>query len=309
MSETKTYVFPEGGSSDNSSLIAMLAPMLQNRGIDPSVLYALNNNNGGLFGGNGMWGGLIALIVIAGLFGGNGGFFGNNNNSSTERDMIMSAIQRNGSDLSQLAASLNSTTAQVQNGINNLATAMATLSGQNGLSAQQIINSIQSGNQGIISQLASCCCDTRNAITTQGYENRIANLEQTNVLGSKMDMNANAISAQIAAQTTDINDHFCALETRELQNKISSLQEANSALKSQIDNAAQTAAIQAYQAQTIAPINAALTSMQNELTTIKGQLPATVTVPSNQGVYLPAGVAYASGLYGYGYGYNNSLWG
>lgn len=61
MSETKTYVFPENGGSDNG-LIALLAPMLQNRGIDPSVLYALNNNNnGGLFGGNGMWGGLIAL--------------------------------------------------------------------------------------------------------------------------------------------------------------------------------------------------------------------------------------------------------
>lgn len=307
MSETKTYVFPEGGSSDNSSIIAMLAPMLQNRGIDPSVLYALNNNNNGFFGGNNGWGGLIALIVIAALFGGNGGWFGGNNNGNTERDMIMSAIQNNGSDLSQLASSLNTTTTQLQSGISNLATAMATLSGQNGLSAQQIINSIQSGNQGIISQLASCCCDTRNAITTQGYENRIANLEQTNQLGNKIDLGTGAIAAQIAAQTTDINDHFCAIETRELQNKIATLQEANTSLKAQIDNAAQTATIQAYQAQMMAPVNAALASVQNELSVIKGQMPATITVPNNQGVYLPAGIAYANGLYGYGY--NTSLWG
>ena len=49
MSEEKTYVFD---SASGCNIISALAPMLQNRGIDPSVL-ALMNNDG--FGGNGGW--------------------------------------------------------------------------------------------------------------------------------------------------------------------------------------------------------------------------------------------------------------
>jgi hypothetical protein len=50
MSEEKTYVF-DGGSTNG--IISALAPMLQNRGIDPSVLALMRDNDG--FGGNGGW--------------------------------------------------------------------------------------------------------------------------------------------------------------------------------------------------------------------------------------------------------------
>jgi hypothetical protein len=50
MSEEKTYVFD---SASGSNIISALAPMLQNRGIDPSVLALMNNNDG--FGNNGGW--------------------------------------------------------------------------------------------------------------------------------------------------------------------------------------------------------------------------------------------------------------
>ena len=49
MSEEKTYVFGEGGAN---SIISALAPMLQNRGIDPSVLALMKDNDGF---GNGGW--------------------------------------------------------------------------------------------------------------------------------------------------------------------------------------------------------------------------------------------------------------
>ena len=49
MSE-KTYVF-DGGAGTNS-IVSALAPMLQSRGIDPSVLAMMNING---FGGNGGW--------------------------------------------------------------------------------------------------------------------------------------------------------------------------------------------------------------------------------------------------------------
>lgn len=45
MSE-KTYVFGDG----TNGIISALAPMLQNKGIDPGVLAMMNNNG---FGGNG----------------------------------------------------------------------------------------------------------------------------------------------------------------------------------------------------------------------------------------------------------------
>jgi hypothetical protein len=47
MSE-KTYVFGDG--TNTNSIISALAPMLQNKGIDPNVLAMMNNDG---FGGNG----------------------------------------------------------------------------------------------------------------------------------------------------------------------------------------------------------------------------------------------------------------
>lgn len=34
----------------------------------------------------------------------------------------------------------------------------------------------------VAQQLASCCCDIKTVVTTQGYENQIATLNQTNTL-------------------------------------------------------------------------------------------------------------------------------
>ena len=47
MSDEKTYVFD---SASGSNIISALAPMLQNRGIDPSVLALMKDNDG--FGNN-----------------------------------------------------------------------------------------------------------------------------------------------------------------------------------------------------------------------------------------------------------------
>ena len=69
MSETKTYVFPEsGGNGGGSGMMAMLAPLLQQKGIDPNLLVAMNgkNNNSG-FGGEGSW--FIWVIFLFFLMG------------------------------------------------------------------------------------------------------------------------------------------------------------------------------------------------------------------------------------------------
>lgn len=166
MSDTKVYQFGETGASSN--LLASYLPLLQQRGIDPSVLCAMGNGNG--FGNFGM-NEIIALVVIAAIFGnGNGGgIFGGGNNNSTEREMLMSAIQRNGTDLSQLAQTLNCSVGQVHAAVDNVATQICNLSAQTGQSSLQIINSLQSGQAALASQIAECCCRTQTAIQESNY--------------------------------------------------------------------------------------------------------------------------------------------
>ena len=175
----RTYVFnQDGGAGSSNGLLASILPSLQNRGIDTGYLMGLmgGNGNGGFFGNNGGFQDIIALIVIAAIFGnGNFGFGGNNNQgNSAEREMIMSAIQRNGIDLNQLAGSINCSVGQIESAINAVSTQLCNIGSQIGMSSQQIINSIQAGNSALATQLADCCCKTQNAITTMGYENQLA---------------------------------------------------------------------------------------------------------------------------------------
>ena len=95
-----------------------------------------------------------------------------------------------------------------------------------------------------------------------------------------------------------MNDQFCALKERELQNKIDSLTAQNTNLKGQIDNAAQTAAVAAM----LAPI-------QKEVSEIKAAQPSTVSVQYPQLTAVPAYTLYGNGYYG-GYPYygSGSIW-
>lgn len=173
MGETKTFVFGNEGAAASNNLLASILPSLQQRGIDTGYLLGMlgNNNRGGIFGdGNGI-GDIIALVIVAALFGnGNGGIFGNNgNNNSTEREMLMSAIQRNGVDLSQLASTLNCSVGRLDDAIGNVATQICNLTGQVGMNSMQIINAIQAGNTAITSQICNCCCDLKQAIAESNY--------------------------------------------------------------------------------------------------------------------------------------------
>ena len=165
MSDSKTYIFGEQG---NSSLNAVL-PFLQQKGIDPAYIMGLmgNGNNGGLFGGRGFED-IIALIIVAAIFGNGNGFgFGNGNNNQS--DLLAHMIERNGTDLSQLAQSIGCSTGRLQDAIGAVSTQICNLAGQNGLSFQQVINSIVSGNAALASQLAECCCKTQTAIQESNY--------------------------------------------------------------------------------------------------------------------------------------------
>lgn len=298
MAEEKTYIFGEGANSMSSLLPALFSKS----GVDPNLLAMMNG--GGGFGNNGSW--FLWIIVILALFRnggfGNGGFPANQLNNDFGREMLLQAINGNGNALNQLASTLNCDINTLQTTLTSVQGQIQSVGNQVGMTGQQVINAIQAGNCQIASQLASCCCDVREAITKQGYDNQLATLNQTNVLGGKIDQ-----------QTTLINDKFCQLEMREMQNKIDALREDKSALINQLSQEHQTNAIQVYQAQTIAPVTAALSALQREVDGIKCKLPESVSVPYSPIVGIPTCVAAQFGLNAFGYGNfgpwnNGSIW-
>ena len=286
--ESKTYVFGNEGSTSNNGMLGLLAPLLQKQGVDPNVLLAMKGNNG--FGGEGgwfMW--VIFLFFLMGWGGGWGGF-GNNGrgglaneiNNDYGRGLLMDAIGGNRNALSNLATQLNCTEGQIQSAISALTSQVQNVGNQVGMSGMQTINALQQGNMQIAQQIANCCCQTNNNITTQGYENKLAICHQTH------DINDNANANALMLRDTNQSNHLALMgkldqmQTQAMQDKLDALREKNSALVAQISNEHQTQALQAYQAQIITPVNAALAALQAEVAGIKCKLPNTVSVPYPQ---------------------------
>ena len=260
----------------------MMFPEMGNNSIDPNLLMALNNNGG--FGGNN-WIWILFLWMIWG-WGGNGwgnGFGGNGSlatqlNGDAGRDLLMSAIQGNGSAIQNLANMLNTGIDTVQNGIFTLNNAITSVGTQVGMSGLQIQNAIQSGNASIASQICQCCCENRLAIANQTNTlqaqaaanqaaDQLAVCQQTNALQNQAERNTRDIVDAISAQSVMINDKFCDLEKRELQDKITALTADNALLRSNADNAAQTAFI-----------NEKFNALNTELVAIKAAQPNTIPV-------------------------------
>lgn len=280
MAEEKTMIF----QPDNT--MSVLAPLLANRGIDAGTLAAMNN--GGWGGNSNMW--LIFLVL---LMGGGGYGWGNNRNGNdflasqinndAGREMLRDAIGGNRAAIADLANNLHVSNTAVQGALNQLALQTQAVGSQIGLSGQQVINAVQQGNCQITHELATNACTIEQMVTNQGYENRIENMQQTNILGSKID-----------AQSQMISDKFAALEMRELQNKLDAERAENATLKAQISNYNQNATINSIVQGATAPLNAAVNNIHEEVESIKGKLPDTVTVP------LP--VAAAAGITPYALG-------
>jgi len=278
-------------------------------------------NNGGLFGGNNGWGGGI-LGFLLGLFFGNGwngfggfgggnaggaGFLSNQINNDSGRELLMNAITSQGeagrAATQNLATMLGQDYNQVSAAIATLQNGLSSLALQQAVSVPQIINSIQSGNSALASQLCQCCCENKLLVTSQGYENQIATLNQTNQLGSQADRNTRSITDAINAQTVAMNDQFCAAKERDLQSKIDSQAEIITQLRGQIDNANQTAAISSYVNSVVAPLSAKVSEIANKMpNTVPVTWPnlaAVNTTPYVSGGYYQGGF---NGFYGPGVG-------
>ena len=304
MSESKTYVF---GENQSSGMLGLLAPLLQQRGLDPNMVAAMMNNRNGSngFGGEGGWFMWVIFLFFLMGWGGNGFGFGNRGSSGLAneinndygRSLLLQAINGNGNAISQLASNLNCSVGQIQNAINGVMSQVQSVGSQVGMSGQAIVNAIQSGNSQLASQLAQCCCENKQLTITQGYETRIQNMEQTSQLVTAGNQNTQAILAKLDAA-----------ETRALQDKIDSLREKNSQQAVIINNAEQSAQFAQMISAAVAPVNTNVQALATEVAGIKCKLPETTTVPYSPVVGIPQSLALQLGLYGNS-SYTTGFWG
>ena len=290
---------------------------------------------GGLFG-NGNYGmngiaDLFGLAIIASMFGwngngfGNGGFGGGNGaagfianqlNNDSGRELIMNAITNQGEASRTAIQTLSTMLGQdfnlVNGAVQNVQNALQTLALQQAVSVPQIINSIQSGDANIISTFQKCCCDQQLATcqqtnTLQGAINGVGNQVQAKAAADQL-----AMCQQTYALTDTMNRNFLALD-----NKIDAL-ESNRKDREITALTAQVAQLQSQNftagvvQQAVAPINAQLNNLANEVDDIKCKLPSTVNVeypnlqvfnatPYVSGGFYPNGY---NGWYGNGFGNN-----
>lgn len=316
MSESKTYVFGNDGTGSNG-IMSLIAPLLQQKGVDPNVLLAMKGNNG--FGGNeGSWFVWLLFILCFCGWGGNGwGGFGNRGNGGLAneinndygRSLLMDAIGGNRNALSNLATQLNCTEGQIQSAISALTTQVSSVGNQVGMSGMQVINALQQGNMQIASQLAQCCCDNKMAIaqqtsTLQNSINAILNEQEKGFSSVAYETQRQTCDLQgtIKDSTQQIIDGQRAAEMRELQNKIDNLREENSTFKS----SAMTSQIVG---QAITPINVALAALQKDVDGIKCGLPETARVAYQPFTAVPNCVAAQMGLYGFNAYNGGGFWG
>lgn len=272
-------------------------PENNNGGTVPAWMAAMNN--GGL-GGN--WGGLGGGVLgfLLGLFFGNGyggwggngfggnaggaGFLSNQINNDNGRDLLMAAINSNGeasrAAIQNLATMLGQDFNLVNSGVQGIRDGIANLASQTGMSSLQIINSIQAGNSELASKLCSCCCEIKNGITTQGYENQIATLNQTNQLSNAITGGNQRIVDAIADLKTTTIAEFCAARERDMQDKINTQGDIITQLRGQLDNDRQTAQFQAMLAPILAQVNSLAAKAPNTVPVVWPQLTVTQTTPT-----------------------------
>ena len=284
MSE-KTYVFPEGnGSSLDPNLVAMM-------------------NGGGGFGGNGFNNPFWALVLLAFLrnnFGWDGDGNGGNCSAAFVSSQLGQAIAGNANALSNLSTHLDCSIGQVQTGIAALQSAIQSVANQTGMSGMQVINAIQSGNTAIANQISQCCCDNKLLTTSQGYESRISNLQQSQLIQNGFNQIGYAAAEQTCAikqnqtdNTSRVLAKLDAIEDSRKDREISSLTAALTAANSRAERQSE-----------LAPIYKALADIQCKQ-------PSTFSVPYQPFTAIPNCVAYQMGLCGgFPYGPNSygSIW-
>lgn len=305
-----------------------------NNGGFGSVPAWLAMNNGGFGNGFGGWGGGILGFFLGLLFGngwggfggfGNGfgggnsgaGFLSNQLNNDSGRELLMNAITSNGeasrAAIQNLATSLGQDFNLVNSAVQTLQSGLSTLALQQAVSVPQIINAIQAGDASLASQLSNCCCENRLAICqqTNAIQSDINGVQQS--IASKAAADQLAMCQQTYNLTDTMNRNYLALD-----NKIDAMESSRkdreiTALTAQVAKLESQNFTAGVVQQAVAPINAQLANLYNEVDDIKCKMPNTVSVQYPNLVAVST-TPYMGNYYGAGYGFGygvpgGSYWG
>ena len=303
MDDSKIFMFPDCGTSKTSNDVNSLLPLLM--------------CNGGFGGGNWVW--IIFLFFLYPLMR-NGGLFGNfgqngagclgplanmvNNNDG--RDLLMQAINGNGAATQRLATMfgtkvdmIQAAIAQVNNGITQVGCKIDSSTGA-------LLNAGTQNTMTLANQLATCCCNLKNAITEGNYQNQIATIQQTDTIKQSVGTVGNAVTRGFADVGYALRDQTCNLE-KSIDNVgdrvIAKLDATEKAAMQDKINSLQTQLTTEHQSGVIAQqIAAAVNPIAAAVQEIKCAQPQTVTVPYQPFQAIPNCVAYQYGMYN-----NNNL--
>lgn len=311
------YQLPENGNSNGNATIPFSIPI-----------------GFGGYGGNGMFGNgngfnsiadLFGLAIIASMFGwGNGGFgggfgFGGNGgagfisnqlNNDSGRELLMNAITNQGEASRTAIQTLSTMLGQDFNltnaGIQSAQNTLNQIANAQGMSTLQLINAVQAGDAALTSTIQKCCCDNQLAICqqTNALQNGINGVQQS--IANKSAADQLAMCQQTYNLTDTMNRNYLALD-----NKIDAMESSRkdreiTALTAQVAKLESQNFTAGIVQQAVAPLNAQLAGLANEVDDIKCKLPSTVNVQYPNLVAMNATPYVSGGFYpnGYGYGYN-----
>lgn len=181
-------------------------------------------NNGGMWGNGdfgGIWG-LLAIAIIFGGWGGNGfGFGGNNATHTYDATNNIENSIHNALDTLQITNKLDGITTDLNTDFGNVINAITTNGYENRLAMNDLGFNMQ-----------NCCCQTRETINNVG-----------NVLGSQLADLKYTIATEECATRQNATDNANRIIDYMTQEKIATLQAQNTALRGELSQAQQTSTI------------------------------------------------------------------
>ena len=301
MDDSKIFMFPDGGTKQTSDFNSLLPLLMM--------------NGGGMNGGGWMW--IIFLFFLYPLMR-NGGLFGNacgngngclgplanmvNNNDG--RDLLMQAINGNGTAIQNLANMFNTSIDMIQAAINQVNNGITQVGCKIDSSTGALLNAGTQNTMTIAQQLANCCCNLKTMISDTSHQSQLETLRQTDTIKESVNGVGNVVTRGFSDVGYALRDQTCNLEksidvvgdrviAKLDANEKAAMQDRINALQTQLTTEHQSGVIAQQIAAAVNPIAAAVQE-------IKCAQPQTVTVPYQPFQAVPNCVAYQYGMYNNG---------
>ena len=301
MDDSKIFMFPDGGTKQTSDFNSLLPLLMM--------------NGGGMNGGGWMW--IIFLFFLYPLMR-NGGLFGNvggngngclgplanmvNNNDG--RDLLMQAINGNGTAIQNLANMFNTSTDMIQAAINQVNNGITQVGCKIDSSTGALLNAGTQNTMTLAQQLANCCCNLKTMISDTSHQSQLETLRQTDTIKESVNGVGNVVTRGFSDVGYALRDQTCNLEksidvvgdrviAKLDANEKAAMQDRINALQTQLTTEHQSGVIAQQIAAAVNPIAAAVQE-------IKCAQPQTVTVPYQPFQAVPNCVAYQYGMYNNG---------